>query len=72
MAISNPARIVVGFIVIAAVVLEIVVYLAYRNTVDGQAVFANLAVLIYALVAVWIVRVADRAIRRHRHDRSPN
>jgi hypothetical protein len=59
-------------IIVAVVVLEIVAYLTYRNSVDGQGGLLNLFILVYALVAVWIVRVADRVIRRLHHDRFAN
>jgi hypothetical protein len=58
-------------IVVATIVLEIVAYFAYRNTVDGQDAFPAIAIFIYALIAIGVVRLADRFIRRHR-DRFAN
>jgi hypothetical protein len=45
-------------------------YLAYRNDTDG--VFVNAAVLGYALLAMLLVTVVDRLVRRRRDRRLAN
>ena len=45
---SQPARYIMAAIVAATVGLEVWAYLAYRDTVDGQAVLVNFAILVYA------------------------
>jgi hypothetical protein len=63
---SRPAWILVGVIAAATVGIEIAVYLAYRNTVDGQAALPGVFTLVYAGIAVGLVRAGDGAGRRFR------
>jgi hypothetical protein len=58
---SRPARFATLLIVVAAIILEVVAYLTYRDTVDGQAAIVNIAIVIYATVAVAVVRALDWA-----------
>lgn len=69
-AVSRPARLLLLLITVVTVVLELVVYFVYRATVDGQAVFANAAVLVYALLAAAVVVLIDKAVRRVRSRRA--
>jgi uncharacterized membrane protein YkgB len=52
---------------IAAVVVEIVLYIAYRNDTDG--VLPAVFVLIYAAVAISFVHGGDQAVRQFRASR---
>jgi len=59
---SKPAR----YITAAAVVtlgLEVWAYLAYRDSVDGQAVLVNFAILVYAFIAAGVVFGVDEVAR---------
>jgi uncharacterized membrane protein len=60
---TTPGRIVVGVIVVAAIVCEIVAFFAYRNSVDGQAGVLNLILAIYAVLAIALVWGIDRLAR---------
>jgi hypothetical protein len=66
---TRAAKIVVGLIVGGAIVLEVVTYLAYRNTVDGQAAVLNGFIFVGAAVVVTVVLVADQAVRARRDRR---
>ena len=48
----------------ALIVLEVIAYLAYRDSTDG--VFANLAIAMYGLVALVAIWVIDRIVGRLR------
>lgn len=69
---SRPAWILVCLIATATAASEIAVYLAYRNTVDGQDALPNVFILVYAGIAVVLVRAGDQAIRRFRERRTPS
>jgi hypothetical protein len=60
---SKPARYIMAVIVAATVSLEIWAYLAYRDTVDGQAVLVNFAILVYAFIAAGVVFGIDEVVR---------
>jgi hypothetical protein len=61
---SRPARLVALLIVVAAIVLEVAAYLTYRDSVDGQAGLVNVAIVVYAAIAIGFIRMIDRAARR--------
>jgi hypothetical protein len=60
---SRSGRIATVIVIGAAAVLEVVAYLLYRDTVDGQAVLANAAIAVYAFLAVGVIALIDRAAR---------
>lgn len=71
---SKPARVVAVVVAIAAAVLEVVAYLMYQDTVDGQAVLLNVAIAVYTLFALGAIAVADhlvRAVARRRRASGP-
>ena len=53
-------------IAVLTVALEIAAYLVYRNSIDGQAGLVNVAILVFALIAVVVVRMIDAVARRAR------
>jgi hypothetical protein len=57
---SKPARYIMAAIVAVTLGLEVWAYLAYRNTVDGQAVLVNFAILVYAFIAAGVVSELTR------------
>jgi hypothetical protein len=61
--ISKPARYITGAIAVATIGLEVWAYLAYRDTVDGQAVLVNFAILVYAFIAAGAVFGIDEVVR---------
>jgi hypothetical protein len=61
---SRPARLVALVIVVAAIVLEVAAFLTYRDSVDGQAGLVNIAIVVYAAIAIGFIRILDRAARR--------
>ena len=61
--ISKPARYITAAVAVATLGLEVWAYLAYRNTVDGQAVLVNFAILVYAFIAAGVVFGIDEVVR---------
>jgi hypothetical protein len=61
--ISKPARYITAALVVVTLGLEICAYLAYRDSVDGQAVLVNFAILIYAFIAAGVVFGIDEVAR---------
>lgn len=68
--ISKFARYTIGLLVLLTVGLEAWAYIAYRNATDG--VFANVAILVYGIVAVFLVKVIDDVVRHLRRRRFAN
>ena len=60
---SRLARVLVALIAIAVVPLEVIAYLAYRNTVDGEVAVVGPVIVVYALLAIGGVWIVDRAVR---------
>ena len=60
---SRAARIATTTVIVATVILEVVAYLVYRDAVDGQAILANVAIAVYALLAIAAISLIDRAAR---------
>ena len=60
---SKPARYVTAAIAVVTVGLEVWAYVAYRDSVDGQAVLVNFAILIYAFIAAGVVFGIDEVAR---------
>jgi hypothetical protein len=67
--ISKPARYITAAIAVATLGLEVWAYLAYRDTVDGQAVLVNFAILVYAFIAAGVVFGIDEVVRHLSHRR---
>ena len=59
---SWPARVVALLVAIAVVPLEVVAYFAYRNSEDGQVGLVAPFIVLYALLAIAVVWLVDRAI----------
>ena len=70
---SKAARYAVGAVVVLTIGLEVWAYIAYRNATDG--VFVNAAILIYALIAIGVIKALDvivRRVLRQRHSANPS
>jgi hypothetical protein len=68
---SPPARYITAAIAVATLGLEVWAYLAYRDSVDGQAVLVNFAILVYAFIVAGVVFGIDEVVRhlsRRRRD----
>jgi hypothetical protein len=60
---SKPARFTMAAIILATLGLEVWAYLAFRDTVDGQPVLLNVALAVYAFIAVGAVYGLDAVVR---------
>jgi hypothetical protein len=67
---SKPARYITAAIAAVTLGLEVWAYLAYRDSVDGQAVLVNVAILIYAFVVAGVVFGIDEVVRHLSRRRS--
>ena len=63
---SKDARILVLAVVIAAGALEVVAYIVYRGSSDGQAGALFPFIALYAVLAIGGIRMVDRAVGRVR------
>ena len=61
---SKSARITALAVVVAAVALEIVAWVVYRNSSDGQTPVLWVFIALYAALLIGGIKVLDSAVRR--------
>ena len=63
---SKPATYVFRAIIVAALALEVVACEVYADSADGQAVLVNVAIVVYAVLAIIVLRLTDAVVRHLR------
>jgi hypothetical protein len=67
---SKPARYLCRFVVVAALALEVAACATLESSTDGQTALVYFFILVYAglaLLAIWLVDVVVRRLRRPSH-----
>jgi hypothetical protein len=67
---SKPALYITAALAVVTLGLEVWAYLAYRDSVDGQAVLVNVAILVYAFIVAGVVFGIDEFVRHLSRRRS--
>jgi hypothetical protein len=61
--VSKPGRIASGVVVIATVGCEIAAVVVYRNSTDGQTPILWVFIVLFGLLALGVVRLAENPVR---------
>jgi hypothetical protein len=61
---SKPAKVIALAVVIVAVALEVVAYVVYRNSTDGQTPVLWVFIALYAGLLIGGIKISDNAVRR--------
>ena len=60
---SKPAKIAVAVVVIASLAFEVVVFVVYRNSTDGQTPVLWVFIALYAALVIGAIRILDSLVR---------